>query len=417
MNALAQPRPDSSASPDPALLYAAIEALSESVAIVEGGSVLYVNPAWARVFECSDPSQLQGRMLEGFIPENVLRDVTAEPNDGSGTRLAGEFAHVRQDGTSLHLQIFCNGVRVRGENFAVVSARDVSGQKEVEKWLRESQRLENVGRLVGGVAHDFNNLLTGLMLYCDLLIGELEKDSRSRHHAQEMRRAGEQGAKLVQQLLAISRPSVEDLNVVALNDVVSNVEGLLTRLIGENVILTKSLAGDLGSVRMDPAQVQQILLNLVLNARDAMPDGGEILLTTRNCTGCLPLGLEQAPQLVSCVELAVSDTGSGMDAETLGRAFEPFFTTKENGRGNGLGLASARRLAKLHGGTILAESEPGRGTRISLLLPRVSGTASDPTTSDSTRSDFNQANSSSFDCTSSHCTSSHCNSADSKITR
>ena len=413
MNALAQPRSDSSAAPDPALLYAAMEALPASLAIVEGGSVLYANPAWARVFECIDSSQLQGRMLEEFIPENALRAATVDPNDGSEICPAGEFAHVRRDGTRLHLQIFCDGLRVRGKNFALVSAHDVSGQKEIEKWLRESQRLENVGRLVGGVAHDFNNLLTGLMLYCDLLIGELEKDSRSRHHAQEMRSAGEQGAKLVQQLLAIARPSVEDLNVVALNDVVSSVEGLLTRLIGENVVLTKSLACDLGSVRMDPAQVQQILLNLVLNARDAMPDGGRILLTTRNCTGYLLAGLEQAPQLVSCVELAVSDTGSGMNAETLGRAFEPFFTTKENGRGNGLGLASARRLAKLHGGTILAESEPGRGTRISLLLPRVSaGTASEPTTSDSTRSDFNQADSSSFDCTSSHCTS-----ADSKITR
>jgi PAS domain S-box-containing protein len=407
LNALAQPRPDSSASPDPALLYAAIEALPASLAIVEGGSVVYANPAWARVFECSDPAQLQGRRLGEFIPENALRHATAEPNDGSEICPAGEFAHVRQDGARLHLQISCNGLRVRGKNFAVVNAHDVSGQKEIEKWLRESQKLENVGRLVGGVAHDFNNLLTGLMLYCDLLIGELEKDSRSRHHAQEMRRAGEQGAKLVQQLLAISRPSVEDLNAVALNDVVNNVEGLLTRLIGENVVLTKSLAGDLGSVRMDPAQVQQILLNLVLNARDAMPDGGKILLTTRNCAGYLPSGLE-APQLMPCVELAVSDTGSGMDAETLGRAFEPFFTTKENGRGNGLGLASARRLAKLHGGTILAESEPGRGTRISLLLPRVSaGTASDPTTSDSTRSDSTKADSTSFDCTSS----------DSKITR
>ncbi len=121
----------------------------------------------------------------------------------------------------------------------VVSARDVSGQKQIEKRLRESQRLENVGRLVGGVAHDFNNLLTGLMLYCDLLIGELEKDSRSRHHAQEMRSAGEQGAELVQQLLAVARPSVEDLNVFALNDVVTGVEGLLTRLIGENIVLTQ----------------------------------------------------------------------------------------------------------------------------------------------------------------------------------
>ena len=155
-----------------------------------------------------------------------------------------------------------------------MSAGDARLQKQGETELREAQRLEAIGRLSGGVAHDFNNLLTGIMLYCDLLIAELEKDSRSYHHVRQIRMAGEHGARLVQQLLAVARPQALESRVFALNEVVNGLEELLTRLIGENIVLTTSLAADLGAVRMDPAYVQQILLNLVLNARDAMPDGG-----------------------------------------------------------------------------------------------------------------------------------------------
>ena len=260
---------------------------------------------------------------------------------------------------------------------AITRLRPDNPQEQAETELREAQRLEAVGRLAGGVAHDFNNLLTGIMLYCDLLIAELQEDSRSHHHARQIRRAGEHGAKVVQQLLAVARPKALESRVFALNEVVVGIEELLTRLIGENIVLNISLAGDLGAVRMDPAHVQQILLNLVLNARDAMPEGGHITLATRNCTWYLQKNSEKGscddekPQLVPCVELAVSDTGCGMDSETLGRAFEPFFTTKESGRGNGLGLDTACRLAKMEGGTILAESQPGRGTRVSLWLPCV----------------------------------------------
>jgi two-component system cell cycle sensor histidine kinase/response regulator CckA len=169
-----------------------------------------------------------------------------------------------------------------------------------------------------------------------------------------------------------------------LNEVVAGIEELLTRLIGENIVLNTSLAGDLGAVRMDPAHVQQILLNLVLNARDAMPEGGHITLATRNCTWYLQENFEkgsgddEGPQLVPCVELAVSDTGCGMDSATLSRAFEAFFTTKESGRGNGLGLDTACRLAKMEGGAILAESQPGKGTRVAVWLPCVNQNRVDP---------------------------------------
>jgi signal transduction histidine kinase len=222
--------------------------------------------------------------------------------------------------------------------------------------------------LVGGVAHDFNNLLTGMMLYCDLLIGELGKDTRSHRHAQEMRMAGENGAALVQQLLNITRPPPAESHHSSVNDVVIGIQDLLTRLIGENIVLNTSLASDLGAVEMEPAQVQQILLNLVLNARDAMPAGGRITLSTRNRSDVPAVGIASNAHWV---ELTVTDTGCGMAPDTLDLAFDPFFTTKKSGRSSGLGLATARRLVNLQGGSITAESEPGKGTRISLRLPRI----------------------------------------------
>ncbi len=263
------------------------------------------------------------------------------------------------------------GFQLRGREFQVIHTHDVSRQTQAERPLGESQGMEAIGRLVGGVAHDFNNLLTGIMLYCDLLLGELEEDSPPRRHVQEMRMAGEHGAALVHQLLAVARPAVDESQVFVLNDVVTGIEDLLVRLIGENIVLSTALAADLGQVKMDPAQVQKILLNLVLNARDAMPDGGRITVSTRNRSDPVPIGRGSESQILYWVELTVADTGDGMDAQTLDRAFELFFTTKNPSRGNGLGLATARRLVRQEGGTILAESEPGKGTRVSMRLPRI----------------------------------------------
>ncbi len=375
MSAIAQLRAEAPGSPDLALLFAAVQVFPESLAMVEAGVVLYANPAWARTFEYADPALLPGRGAEEFIPRHFLQRVVTGATDAAdawrGPRPVGEFVRVRQDGTRTHLQVTWVGFRIKGRDFQVISTRDIGLQKQVEQRLQDSQKMEVIGRLLGGVAHDFNNLLTGIMLYCDLLIAELEKDSRSYHHAREMRIAGEHGAELVRQLLAVARPQAGDSRVFGVNVVVAGAEGLLIRLIGENIVLHTSLADDLGSVRMDPARLQQILLNLVLNARDAMPNGGQITLSTRNRTACLPGIPDRKPQLMPCVELAVSDNGCGMDAETLSRAFEPFFTTKKSGRGNGLGLATVCSLVKQVGGTMIAESTPGIGTRISVLLPLV----------------------------------------------
>jgi two-component system cell cycle sensor histidine kinase/response regulator CckA len=252
-----------------------------------------------------------------------------------------------------------------------VRAEQPADRPQTEQQLRDAHKMEAIGRLVGGVAHDFNNLLTGMVLCSELILAGLEQDSRLRRFAEEIRKAGEQGAGLIQQLMAVARQRAVEPCLLSLNDVVSNVHNLLTRLIGENIELVAELADDLGFVRMDPAQVQQIILNLVLNARDSMPDGGRITLHTRNYGGLRP-GCEAHNQFCdSWVSLAVTDTGCGMDAETRTRLFEPFFTTKKPGQGNGLGLATVYRIVAHEGGTIEVESELARGTRVLVHLPRV----------------------------------------------
>jgi len=236
---------------------------------------------------------------------------------------------------------------------------------QTEQQLRDAQKMEAIGRLVGGVAHDFNNLLTGMVLSSELILAGLNKKSRLRRFAEEIRSAGQQGGRLVQQLMAVARQRSIEPCLLCINDAISEVCNLLVRLVGENVELISDLANDLGLVKMDPAQVQQIILNLVLNARDAMPDGGRITLTTRNCDA------PEGAQKKSWVEFVVTDNGCGMNAETRARLFEPFFTTKKPGKGSGLGLATTHSIVTHEGGTIDVQSEPARGTRITVRLPRV----------------------------------------------
>lgn len=367
-SAVAKFQPNPPEVPDPAILLAAVQVFPESLAIVASGLIVYANPAWSEMFECNH-QQLQGRELADFVPQHPL-SIMFRAQSGHASEVAPDtnFVLTRADGSRRYIELASVGLDHRSDAFQVIRARDISRHRHTEEQLRESQRLEAVGRLVGGVAHDFNNLLTGMMLYCDLLIGELEKNTRSHRHAQEMRMAGENGAALVQQLLNITRPPAAESRESSVNDVVTGIQDLLTRLIGENIVLKTSLASDLGAVQMEPAQVQQILLNLVLNARDAMPAGGRITLSTRNRSDLPAVGVASNAQWV---ELTVTDTGCGMAPDTLDHAFDPFFTTKKAGRSSGLGLATARRLVKLQGGSITAESEPGKGTRICLRLPRV----------------------------------------------
>jgi two-component system, cell cycle sensor histidine kinase and response regulator CckA len=256
---------------------------------------------------------------------------------------------------------------------ALVMAQDATGSRHSEQRLRQAERLEAVGRLAGGVAHDFNNLLTGVLLYCDLLLAGLEARDPLRRYAEEVRGAAVQATGIVQQLLSVARPGNAPSLPLSLNEVAEGMRTLLIRLIGENIELRFHLDPSLGVIKMDPAQAQQVLLNLALNARDALPNGGRITVETSNCklqpvAGSMATG----PSAFPCVLLVVGDNGRGMNAETRQRLFEPFFTTKSAGQGTGLGLTTVRSIVTTNRGLIHFDSEPGRGTRVMILLPRAS---------------------------------------------
>ena len=271
--------------------------------------------------------------------------------------------------------VYENGVPVAVQG----SARDITERKRAEEALRasqfqlqQSQKLEAIGQLAGGVAHDFNNMLTAIIGYTDLSLRRVGLENPIRRNLEETKKAAERAASLVRQLLAFSRKQILEPKVLDLNDVVKDMEKMLTRLIGENINLATRLEPDLGSVKADPCQVEQIIMNLVVNARDAMPRGGRVTIETANIT----LDDQTILRHVSVkpgeyVMLAVSDTGSGMDQETQRRIFEPFFTTKEVGKGTGLGLSTVYGIVKQSGGYIWVYSEPGLGTMFKIYLPRI----------------------------------------------
>jgi signal transduction histidine kinase len=238
-------------------------------------------------------------------------------------------------------------------------------------------RLEMLGRLTGGVAHDFNNLLTGVLLYCDLLLATLSSADRARRYAEEIRKAGFEASGLVRQLLSLAKPDGAAPREFSWNETALGMRNFLARLAGETIELKLHLDPGVGLVRMDPAKAQQVILNLVLNARDAMPRGGQITVETSDCKVELlgGPGLDKKSGL-HCVLLVVGDNGDGMDANTRTHLFEPFFTTKA-GKGTGLGLATVRDIVSSHGGLVHVESAPGRGTRLSVLLPVLPATRSE----------------------------------------
>jgi len=261
---------------------------------------------------------------------------------------------------------------------AVVAMYDITERRQAEQKLRESeakflqaQKMEAVGRLAGGVAHDFNNILTAIYGYSEVILTKVPQDHRAYYCASEIRKAAERAAALTQQLLAFSRKQTLRLQVVSLNELIQNLRKMLERLIGEDVELKTALADWLWPVKVDPNRIGQVLMNLAVNARDAMPRGGKLLLETQN----LRVGenyVQQHPGTAAgeYVMLAVSDTGTGMDKETQSRLFEPFFTTKELGKGTGLGLATVYGIVKQCGGNIWVYSEPGKGTTFKIYLPR-----------------------------------------------
>jgi PAS domain S-box-containing protein len=256
----------------------------------------------------------------------------------------------------------------------VTASRNITEGRKLEEQLRQAQKMEAVGRLAGGIAHDFNNLLTAINGYSDLLIRQMDETDPRRREVEEIRKAGDRAASLTRQLLAFSRRQILQPKVVDLNAVVSHIENMLHRLIGEDVKLLVSLALPLWRVMADSGQIEQVIMNLAINSRDAMPAGGTLTIETANLelSEEIPIGSVSVPP-GSYVALTVSDTGCGMDKATKSHLFEPFFTTKEKGKGTGLGLAMVYGIVKQSGGYILVDSEVGKGTAFKIYLPRIAG--------------------------------------------
>jgi signal transduction histidine kinase/CheY-like chemotaxis protein len=261
---------------------------------------------------------------------------------------------------------------VAGTRSVALFATDVTEQRRIEEQLRQVEKMDAVGRLASGVVHDFGNTLSVILSYSRLLLTDLGPDDPRRKDLEEIFNAGTRAAKLIRQLLSFSRQQVLEPKVLDLNDIVRGIDKMLERIVGEDVKLVASAAPGLGTVRVDPGHIEQVIVNLVVNARDAMPAGGTLVVETSNVDLC-DTNAHEHPGVAPgrYVMLAVSDTGIGMDEATLARAFDPFFTTKEKGKGTGLGLSTVLGIVEQSGGSVRVVSRPGKGTTFKVYLPRV----------------------------------------------
>ena len=401
------------------------QAMFEGAAIGIGicrldGGIVEANPALSRMLGYSQ-QELAGAHARELYPE-LHRGIPAG-NGSPNAKWLGELMRGerhcleidklcrRKDGSEFwgHLTVSLGHDARR--HFLIAMLADATEHKRVEERLLQAEKMEMLGRLAGGIAHDFNNLLTGILLYCDLLLAGLKSGGLQNRvlenqgledaglgsggmepgqlcqQVEEVRLAGEQGAALTRELLAIARKQTAEPRPTPINEIVASTKTLLQRLIGEQIelviILDPALGSETGLVLVDPAQLRQILLNLVLNARDAMPQGGTIRLSTQATE--LPEASaggfsseSEGENRRRAVSLVVSDNGCGMDVQTRARLFEPFFTTKKPGQGTGLGLATVERIVGAAGGTIEVESEPGQGTSIAVFFPAIESLTEGP---------------------------------------
>jgi two-component system cell cycle sensor histidine kinase/response regulator CckA len=351
-------------------------------ALSSEGTLTALNPAFEEITGWSREEWL-GRPFVGLLhPEDVpeaarllQRVLRSEPRPTAQLRVRTREGGHRVGEFHTAVQ------RREGEIVGILGiVRDITDRLALEEQFRQAQKMEAVGQLAGGVAHDFNNLLTVIRSYSDLALDGLPPGDERRGDLEEIREAAKRATVLTRQLLAFSRRQVLRPTVMSLNGVVTGAERLLRRLIGEDIRLVTRLDPALGAVKADAGQIEQVIMNLAVNARDAMPHGGTLIVETAN----VPLGATLPADLVTImpsteyVLLRVTDTGLGMDAETKARLFEPFFTTKEIGKGTGLGLATVYGVVKQSGGYIAVESEPGRGAAFGIYLPRVGETVEGP---------------------------------------
>jgi two-component system cell cycle sensor histidine kinase/response regulator CckA len=338
------------------------------------GRFLQINQRYGDIAGYSREEMLAQTFIEITPPEDRPPDLAKMELmlTGKIREFTLEKRYRRKDGTLVWVSRTVSPLWPAGAepttHIAVV--QDITERKQLEDQLRQSQKMEAIGQLAGGVAHDFNNLLTAINGYSSLALQRIEDNNPIKSYLEEIRKAGDRAANLTRQLLAFGRKQILKPLPLSLNDVVTDMNKMLRRLIGENIQLSAKLTPDLKRVKADPGQIEQVLVNLVVNARDAMPQGGSLTIETANAE----LGREYASTHVGVnagafVVLAVSDTGSGMDEETQKRIFEPFFTTKEKGKGTGLGLSTVYGIVKQSEGNISAYSEPNHGTTFKVYLP------------------------------------------------
>jgi len=346
------------------------------------GTVRSWNPGAERIFGYG-ADEMVGQPIFKLIPPE-LRDEEHSllARIAQGEHISHyETERVRKDGRRIRISLTLSPLRDRTGRLigASVIKRDVTAQRVIEHQLQQAQRMEAVGRLAGGIAHDFNNLLTIIGGLAGLTANRLGEGTRERRDLEQVVKAAERASDLTLQLLTFSRRQIAEIENVDLNLVVSGLESLLRRLLGENITLHTSLARDAGHVRSNRAQLEQIVMNLAVNARDAMPEGGTITIQTENVTVNGHFTAEQL-QLGpgSYVVISVSDTGQGMDPVTQANIFEPFFTTKSPGQGTGLGLATVYSIVQQAGGAIYVYSEPGRGSVFKVYFPRMDAVSRQP---------------------------------------
>ncbi len=343
------------------------------------GTILYGSTATTRLLGYELAEFVGRNALELIHPDDRsavllrLEEVTTQPR--RRVQVAARVQH--KNGHWRHLEgVLTNLLDDPSIRAIVNNYRDVTDRRILEEQVILAQKMEAIGRLAGGVAHDFNNILTAIGGYTDLLLADLAPDDKRRRDVEEIHRAADRAAALTHQLLAFSRRQVLQPKVISLNALVPDIEKMLRRLIGENILFATVLHPQLGNVRADPGQLEQVIVNLAVNARDAMPNGGRLTIETRN------VELDESyttdhPNVKPghYVMLAVTDTGVGMNEETKARIFEPFFTTKVRGKGTGLGLATVYGIVQQTGGHIWPYSEPGQGTTMRVYLPCVAAPA------------------------------------------
>jgi PAS domain S-box-containing protein len=349
----------------------------EAIIVHRGASIIFANSVAAQLLGAQDADALRG------LP--ILERVDPEDRDRAAERIAaiaetkipsppGELRMRRVDGGVVHVEVTGTAIEFDGAPAVQTWARDITSRLSLEAQLRQSQKMEAVGRLAGGVAHDFNNLLSVIRTYAELTIASMAPDDPNRPGLEDIRHAATSAAQLTKQMLAFSRKQVLNPQVLDLNEAIAAMTGMLHRTLGDHIDVQTSLRSDLAPVWADASQLEQILVNLAVNARDAMPQGGTIRIETANASLDVGYASTRGEPIPAndYVMLAVSDTGTGMTEDVKANIFEPFFTTKES-HGTGLGLATVYGIVKQSGGYIWVYSEPGQGTSFKLFFPQHRG--------------------------------------------